>query len=122
MKIIIFKEQHELYKNTKICYIYKQIFIFFLFETEYVKDKRYCKVRDHWYYTGQYIGAAHSTCNLKYCVPKNVPVAFHNGSSYDYSFIITELAEEFRKQFTCEGENTEKYNLHSSNRKRSYKN
>ena len=34
---------------------------------------------------------------------------FHNGSNYDYHFIIKELAEEFKKQFTCLGENTEKY-------------
>ena len=29
--------------------------------------------------------------------------------NYDYHFIIKELAEEFRKQFTCLLENTEKY-------------
>ena len=29
--------------------------------------------------------------------------------SYDYHFVIRELAEEFKKQFTCLGENTEKY-------------
>ena len=33
---------------------------------------------------------------------------FHNGTNYDYHFIIRELAEEFGKQFTCFGENTEK--------------
>ena len=26
-------------------------------------------------------------------------MAFHNGSNYDYYFIIKELAEEFKKQF-----------------------
>ena len=35
---------------------------------EYLKDKKYCKVRDH--YTGEYRGIAHSICNLKYSVPK----------------------------------------------------
>ena len=38
-----------------------------------------------------------------------VPIVFHNGSNYDCHFIITELAEEFQKQCTCLGENTEKY-------------
>ena len=33
----------------------------------------------------------------------------HNGSKYDYHFIIRELAEEFKDQFECLGENTEKY-------------
>ena len=51
----------------------------------------------------------HSICNLKYSVPKTIPTVFHNGSNYDYHFIIKELAEEFKKHFTCLGENTEKY-------------
>ena len=34
---------------------------------------------------------------------------FHNGSTYDYQFIIRELAEEFEEKFECLGENTEKY-------------
>ena len=42
-------------------------------------------------------------------MPKRIPNIFHNGSNYDYHFIIKELAEEFKKQFTCLGENTEKY-------------
>ena len=46
---------------------------------------------------------------LKYSVPKKIHIVFHNGSSYNYHFIIKELAEEFRKQFACLGENTEKY-------------
>ena len=34
---------------------------------------------------------------------------FHNGSTYDYHFIIKELAEEFEGELECLGENTEKY-------------
>ena len=40
---------------------------------------------------------------------KKITIFFHNESNYDYNFIIKELAEEFKKQFTCLGENTEKY-------------
>ena len=40
---------------------------------------------------------------------KNIPVAFHNGSTYNYSFIIKELAKEFEGQLECLGEDTEKY-------------
>ena len=36
-------------------------------------------------------------------------MAFLSGSSYDYHFIIKELAEKFKVQYTCLGENTEKY-------------
>ena len=32
--------------------------------------------------------AAHSECNLRYKVPKEIPAVFHNGSTYDYNFII----------------------------------
>ena len=34
---------------------------------------------------------------------------FHNGSTYDYHFIIKELAEESEGEFECLGENAEKY-------------
>ena len=99
MKIINFKkkkmefltkEQQKSYENAKICYISKE-----KFENNYLKDKKYCKVRYHFPYTGEYRGAAHSICNLKFSVPKKIPIAFHNGSNYDYHFIIKKLAEEF---------------------------
>ena len=53
------------------------------------------KVRDHFHYTRKYIGAARSICNLHYEIPKEIPVVFHNGSTYDYHFIIKQLAREF---------------------------
>ena len=34
---------------------------------------------------------------------------FHNASTYDYHFIIKELAEEFEGEFECLGVNIEKY-------------
>ena len=67
------------------------------------------KVRDHCHYTGKYRGAAHKICNLMYNTPREKSVIFHNGSSYDYHFIIKELAEEFEGDFECLGENKEKY-------------
>ena len=73
------------------------------------RDKKYHKVRDHCHYTGKYRGAAHDICNLRYKIPKEIPVVFHNRSIYDYHFIIKNLAEEFEGEFECLGENTEKY-------------
>ena len=58
---------------------------------------------------GEYRGATHSICNSKYSVPKTFPIVFHNGSNCNDHFIIKELAEEFKKQLTCLGENTEKF-------------
>ena len=61
------------------------------------------------YYTGKYRGAAHSNCNLKYKTTKKIPVVFHNGSTYDYHFIIKQLARELKYYLECLGENTEKF-------------
>ena len=100
MKLLI-KEQQDSYENFKICYICRE-----QFESKHLQDKTY---RDHCHYSGEYSSGAHSICNLKYNVPKQLPIVFHNGSNYDYHFIIKELAEEFKKQFTCLRENTETY-------------
>ena len=59
-----------------------------------MQDKKYHKVRDRCHYTGKYRGTAESICNLKYGIPKKIPIIFHNGSDYDYCFIIKKLAEE----------------------------
>ena len=67
------------------------------------------KVRDHCHYTGKYRGDAHSICNQHYKIKKEIPVVFHNGSVYDYHFIIKYLARKFEGHFTRLGENTEKY-------------
>ena len=64
-------------------------------ENKNVKYKKYRKVRDHCHDTCEYRGTVHSICNLKYSVPKKNYVAFHNGSNYDYYFIIKEVVEEF---------------------------
>ena len=97
------KEEKEDYNNQKVCYICKKEFI-----TSDNNNKHY-KVRDHCHYTGKYRGAAHNICNLKYKIPKDIPIIFHNGSTYDYHFIIRELVKEFEGNFECLGENTEKY-------------
>ena len=36
-------------------------------------------------------------------------MVFHNGSNVNYHFIIKALAKEFKGEFNCLGENTEKY-------------
>ena len=66
-------------------------------------------VRDHCYYTEKYREAADDICNLRYKIPKEILVVFHNGSTYDYHFILKDLVEKFEGQFNCLGENTKKY-------------
>ena len=72
-------------------------------------DKKHYKVRDHCHYTGKCRGAAHNICNLRYKIPKEIPVVFQNGSTYGYHFIIKELVKESDGNFECLGENTETY-------------
>ena len=91
------KEEKRAHRIQRRCYIYRK-----KFSTD-DNNKKYHKV------TGKYRGAAHDICNLRYKIPKEIPVVFHNGSTYDYRFIIKELAEEFEGEFECLGENTEKY-------------
>ena len=101
--ILLTRDEWELHNKQEVCYVCKKGF------TTYDSNKEYYKVKDHCHYTGKYRGAAHNICNLRYKTPKKIPVAFHNGSIYDYHFIIKELAEEFEGEFECLGENTDKY-------------
>ena len=105
-KMIPLTTEEKIYHNKqKISYICKKEF------NDY--DKKQQKVRDHYHYTGKYRGAAHNICNLRYKIPKEIPVVFHNGSTYDYHSIIKELVKEFEGNFECLGENTEKYTTFS---------
>ena len=75
-------EENESYKDQKVCYIFKKRFV----TDEGNKD--YHKVRDHCHFAGKYGGDAHSICNLRYKTRKKISIVFHNGSTYDYHFII----------------------------------
>ena len=44
--------------------------------------KKHHKVRHHCHYTGKHRGAAHNICNLRYKVPKEIPVVFQIGSIF----------------------------------------
>ena len=101
-KMIPLTTEDKIYhKEQEACYLCKKEFD--------TSNKKHHKVRDHCHYTGKYKGAEHNICNLRYKILKEIPVVFHNGSTYDYHFIIKELVKEFDGNFECLGENTEKY-------------
>ena len=52
------------------------------------------KCRDHNHFTGKYLGAACQQCNLKRQRPRELPIFLHNGSKYDFHFIIRALNEK----------------------------
>ena len=82
MKLLTNKQEKS-NENAKIYYIYQE-----QFENKHAKDKRYHKVRNYCHYARAYRSAAHSICNLKYSVPKEIAIVFYNGSNYDYHFTI----------------------------------
>ena len=93
-------EEIKSYEKQKVCYICEKVFC-------HDKNKKseyelYHKVRDHCHYTGNNI------CNLRYTVPKEIPIVFHNSWTYNYDFVIKKLAEEFKGEFEWLAENTEK--------------
>ena len=63
------------YEKSKVCHICKK--------GVRDDDKNKKKVRDHCHYTVNFRGAAHSKCNLRYNTPKEIPIVFHNASTYD---------------------------------------
>ena len=73
-----------------------------------LKIKKNPKIRHHCYYAGKYRDAGHSICNLKYVIPKEITTVFHNGSNYNYHFIIKVLGKESEEQLTCLEKNSEK--------------
>ena len=95
------KKERKAHRDQKVCYICKKSFS--------SDDNKFYKIKDHCYYRGKYLWAAHVVCSKKCKIPKEIPVVFHNGSTYDYHFIIKELGKEFVGKFECLGENTEKY-------------
>ena len=96
-----------LYESQKVCHICKEKFC-------YDRNKKseyafYHRVRDDCHYTGKFRGVAHNICNWRCKVSKAIPVVFHNGTIYDYHFIIKQLVEDFKGQFECLGQNTKIY-------------
>ena len=105
--ILLTGEETKSYEKQKVCYICEK-----KFSTDKNNENEFKlnhKVRDHCHYTGKFRGAAHNICNLRYKIPKEMSIVFHNGSTYDYHFIIKQLAIKFKGEFECLGENTKKY-------------
>ena len=94
-------KERKLHCKQKVCHTCKK-----RFSTD---DYKFQKVRDHCHYTGKYRGVAGDIFNLRYKIPKEILVVFHNGSTYDYQFIIKEWLKTSEGEFECLGENTEKY-------------
>ena len=101
MKRLTQEERREFNRSTK-CHI-----CFNDFEED---DMFNYKVRDHCHYTGLYRGPAHRICNLRYKIPRYIPVVFHNLSGYDTHLFIRELRKKFDYgSIGVTAENNDKY-------------
>ena len=63
------KDKNKSYKKQKKCNICEENFCADKDDEIYTNSK---KVKDHCHYTGKFMGAAHSKCNLNYKVPKDI--------------------------------------------------
>ena len=98
------------YEKSKYCHICQKKF--YEDGDNKHRSESYHKVRDHCHYAGEFRGAAHSICNLRYKIQREIPVVLRNSSTYDYHFIIRELAKQFKGNMECMGQNMEKiYNI-----------
>ena len=76
------RTQQAEYDNSLTCYMCSGFF---------TKDDG--KVRDHDHYSGEFLGPSHRSCNLKRRRQRHLKIFLHNGSAYDFHFIIKALVK-----------------------------
>ena len=77
------EEENMIYEMSKKCYIC---------EKDFSDDDP--KVRDHDHADGLFISAAHNSCNLKRKNQRFLKIFMHNGSRYDFHFLVKALAKK----------------------------
>ena len=94
-EMIITEEEEEQFNKASDCWICG-------------KKLNIDRVKDHCHYTGQYRGAAHNSCNLKYRKQNNISVFFHNLAGYDSHLFIKKIGNT-EGNIDCIPNNEEKY-------------
>ena len=82
-------EETKFYEKQKVHHICKE-----QFSTDKNTFKLYHKIRDQCHYSRKFRGVALNICNLRYKVPKKIPVVRNNGSTYDYHLIIRRITKK----------------------------
>lgn len=126
-KPMLTKEEEDKFQETTECYIcekeFKELTSCPKCKEEFLDEDLYCfkceeqykekhKIREHNHLNGEYRGAACQSCNSKEGKnSKIIPVFFHNGSNYDFHFIIEELMkyEDEYNKVTPLAKNSEEY-------------
>jgi hypothetical protein len=90
------------YENAKTCHICKRVID--------PTSENNNKVRDHDHITGEYRGAAHNLCNLKFRFKPHVPVFFHNLKGYDGHLIMQGMSK-WPEKLEVLAQTLEKYSI-----------
>lgn len=61
----------------------------FVMRNFHVIEMNYWKVQDDCHFTGKFRVAAHSALNLRYSIPRKIPVILHNVSNHHFHFMIS---------------------------------
>jgi len=94
---VLTDEQLAAFHETTHCHLCAKEFPF-LTDVEDTIDLSDYKVRGHDHFTGEYLGAPHSKCNLQAQERRNrVPILAHNGSRFDYRLLCCYLDVFVRK-------------------------
>ena len=96
------KQEKKSCKKQEACHICEEKFCSDKDDENYENRKT---VKDYCHYSKTFRGTAHSNYNLNDKVPKDIPIIVHNASH----FITNQLAEEFKGELNCIGENMENY-------------
>ena len=95
--LIMSKKEEHLFQQRSSCWICEKLI-----------DNDEEKVRDHYYVTGKFRGAAHWDCNIIFQLTEKVPVLFHNLRGYDSHLIFNEL-DKFDVKISVTRNGLEKY-------------
>ena len=79
-ELVMTKEDNKLFYSSKSCYLCDKEF-----------SGTTIKCRDHSHITSKFIGAACQQCNLRRQKPRKLKIFIHNGSRYDFHFIVKAL-------------------------------
>jgi len=70
------------------------------------KTGEFRKICEHDHITGEYRGAAHQDCNIRYARrSRTIAVVFHNGSAYDFHIILKYLEKDWNIGFVIASTN-----------------
>jgi hypothetical protein len=74
-----------------------------------IEIKQAFVVHDHDHLTGEYIGLAHASCNLRRQRQSKLKVYFHNGGRYDFHLIVPHLHLPGIRKLSVLAKNTESF-------------